>query len=255
MGASPEVCISQRAGPGKTVLVVLADPQLRQLLCDQFAKCGVLSASAASVDEAERLLSEFRPDALLLDIDGDRLGSKAFLRKAAEVAAMPSAMLTSDVFRACGDHRQRCGADHCEPKPINVGSLVRTVVGLLDGRGHRPAQDAAGRVRLGLLALDPKEGTVFVTLKGQDKILDLAPRDFRLLKYLIEMPDVNHSRAELMIRVWPEGGIDQRTIDVSVMRLRKRLKAVRLERAIVTVPGKGYRFSTVYASSFASAFA
>lgn len=235
------------------MLIVLADPQLRQLLCDQFAKCGVLSALAASVDEAERLLAEFRPDALLLDMDRDRLQSKEFLRKVGEVAAVRTAMLTSDVFRACGDQRQRCGADHCEPKPIHVGSLVRTVVGLLDGSGRQPVQDSAGRVRLGLLSLDPKESTLFVTLKGKERILDLAPRDFRLLSFLLEMPDRNHTRADLLSKVWPEGNIDQRTIDVSIMRLRKRLKAVRLERAIVTVPGKGYRFSTLFASTAATA--
>ncbi|WP_290859065.1 winged helix-turn-helix domain-containing protein [Hamadaea sp.] len=83
-----------------------------------------------------------------------------------------------------------------------------------------------------------------VTLDGRP--LDLTPREFDLLGYLMRRPDTVVTRRELLTRVWQRPvGSDDRTIDVHVSRLRRKLgESPASPYYLHTVPGLGLRLST-----------
>ena len=52
-----------------------------------------------------------------------------------------------------------------------------------------------------------------------------------------------HSRSQLLDQVWGQGiFIEERTVDVHILRLRKLLKPYHVDKMVITVRGAGYRF-------------
>ena len=74
--------------------------------------------------------------------------------------------------------------------------------------------------------------------------LTLAPREYRLLLFLLRNQDRVFSRKQLLVHVWDQdAAVGPRTVDVHIRRLRSVLEPYRYERYIQTVRGAGYRFS------------
>ncbi|BDR54033.1 transcriptional regulator [Bombiscardovia apis] len=103
---------------------------------------------------------------------------------------------------------------------------------------HAPEQNANGQIRSGDLIVDPTGYTA--RLRGQP--IDLAYKEFELLKYLVQHPSRVFTRAQLLQEVW---GYDYyggtRTVDVHIRRLRAKLGG-EYEHVIGTVRNVGYRF-------------
>jgi len=75
------------------------------------------------------------------------------------------------------------------------------------------------------------------------KRVDLRPLEFRLLQRLMKKPGKVRSRDYLLDKVWGVNNfVEERTVDVTVKRLRKALTEYGLGESIVTVRGSGYRF-------------
>ena len=73
----------------------------------------------------------------------------------------------------------------------------------------------------------------------------LGPTEFRLLELFMSNPDRAFDRAQLLDRVWGRSVyVEERTVDVHVLRLRKALKPFKVDDRIQTVRGVGYRFSS-----------
>lgn len=104
---------------------------------------------------------------------------------------------------------------------------------------HSPQQPLAdGQMRCGDLLVDLNSYTA--SLRGHP--IDLAYKEFELLKYLVQHPGRVFTRAQLLQEVW---GYDYyggtRTVDVHIRRLRAKLGA-EYENMIGTVRNVGYRF-------------
>jgi two-component system phosphate regulon response regulator PhoB len=90
----------------------------------------------------------------------------------------------------------------------------------------------------GPISLDPASCTVAV----DGEKIDIGHAEFKLLKFFLAHPDRAFTRSQLLDKVW--GGhvvIEERTVDVHVLRLRKALKDA--ERLIKTVRSVGYMLS------------
>ena len=91
---------------------------------------------------------------------------------------------------------------------------------------------------LGRLVLDPLSCSVRV---GNHKV-EVRHAEYRLLRFLLCHPDQVFSRAQLLEHLWASHGtLDQRTVDVHVLRLRKALG--RAKSLLKTVRGAGYMLS------------
>ena len=80
--------------------------------------------------------------------------------------------------------------------------------------------------------------------KVNDKIVKLGVIEFKLLLVLASSPGRVYSRAQLLSRVWDDASeLDERTVDVHILRLRKQLADTAAASLLETVRGLGYRAS------------
>jgi two-component system phosphate regulon response regulator PhoB len=127
------------------------------------------------------------------------------------------------------------GADDCVVVPLQGDELlVRSKVSL----GRPQAAPVEERLRAGPIVLDRRVHRVSVN----DKNIELAPTEFRLLAFLLENQGRVFSRGELLTRAWSNNvKAGDRTVDVHVRRLRQQLEPFRCAEMIQTVRGFGYR--------------
>lgn len=137
----------------------------------------------------------------------------------------------------------KLGADDYITKPFGVAELLaRTSAVLRRSRNEesQPAKSANGEriITLGDLQIYPDKYEVF--LNGQ--WITLRPKEFEVLLYLAERPGIVVTRDDLMNVVW---GFDyiggQRTVDVHVSSLRKKLELNQQTVQIESIRGVGYK--------------
>ncbi len=77
--------------------------------------------------------------------------------------------------------------------------------------------------------------------------VSLAPREYRLLLFLLSNQDRVFSRKQLLVHVWDRDvAVGARTVDVHVRRLRSLLEPFGYDHYLQTARGSGYRFSLEY---------
>jgi two-component system phosphate regulon response regulator PhoB len=104
---------------------------------------------------------------------------------------------------------------------------------------RRKAPEHAESLMLaGPVALDPISCSV--SLHGEK--IDIGHAEYRLLKFFLAHRERVFSRSQLLDKVWGDHvAIEERTVDVHVLRLRKALKEA--ETLVKTVRGVGYMLS------------
>lgn len=137
----------------------------------------------------------------------------------------------------------KSGADDYITKPFGVAELLARVAAVLrrsSGQEERdkPAQQENSQIALGALTIYPEKYEV--TLNGE--AITLRPKEFEVLLYLARKPGVVMTRDDLMNAVW---GFDyiggQRTVDVHVSSLRKKLELDPQSVHIDSIRGVGYK--------------
>ena len=119
-----------------------------------------------------------------------------------------------------------------------VSERGNSPVNAVSGSGESGVQNEDGMIHSGDLVVDTNGYTA--SLHGHP--IDLAYKEFELLKYLVQHPGRVFTRAQLLQEVW---GYDYyggtRTVDVHIRRLRAKLGG-EYEHVIGTVRNVGYRF-------------
>lgn len=127
------------------------------------------------------------------------------------------------------------GADDYLTKPFSYVVLVARLRALLRrDAGRRPAVLSAGD-----LTLDPARRKV---ARG-DRQVELTPREFALLEYLMRRHDEVVSKAEILEHVWDTFDTDPNVVEVYVGYLRRKVDAPFGRNALQTVRGAGYRLA------------
>jgi two-component system phosphate regulon response regulator PhoB len=104
---------------------------------------------------------------------------------------------------------------------------------------RRTTPDAADVLQAGGITIDRR--TLRVTRGGRE--IKLSRTELRLLDHLMSNAGRVYSRAEILAAVWGrKAGIDQRTVDVHIGRLRRAIDRERKHHPIRTVRGIGYAF-------------
>jgi two-component system phosphate regulon response regulator PhoB len=93
---------------------------------------------------------------------------------------------------------------------------------------------------LGTITLDPDNKSVDI---NREKV-KISGMEYRLLHFFMKNPGRLYSRAQLLDSVWGQTVfVEERTVDVHIMRLRKILKKYKIDSLLKTIRGAGYRFS------------
>lgn len=122
-------------------------------------------------------------------------------------------------------------------KPAKIPEFLARMQGDLESRSRLQGN---GVVRAGGIVIDRISHRVSV----DDNFVSLAPREYRLLLFLITHQDRVFSREQLLIHVWDrDAAVGSRTVDVHIRRLRSALEPFGRDAYLQTVRGSGYRFS------------
>lgn len=226
---------------GKHILIVEDEQAIREMVSFALGRAGFELEEAADAVEAQERLAERLPDLILLDwmlpgISGIDLARR--LKRDEYTRDVPVIMLTARGEEDDKVGGLEAGADDYVTKPFSPRELVARIKAVLR-RAHPEAEDSP--IVVDELKLDP--GSHRVSAKGD--ALDMGPTEFRLLRFFMLHPERVYSRSQLLDRVWGRNTyVEERTVDVHILRLRKVLSGHGYDRFVQTVRGAGYRFST-----------
>lgn len=226
----------------KTILVVEDDSAIRRGIVDALEFEGYSTLQAADGDSGLEAALKSEYDLLLLDLILPRRDGFEILKELRE--ARPTTPVI--ILTARGEERDRVrglrlGADDYVVKPFGVKELLARVEAVLRRSPERPRR--VRKVRLPNGSADLARREVRFDDGGR---AELSEREAELLGYLAANPGRAISRDEILLRVWriDPGGVETRTIDMHVARLRDKLRDDPAEpRVILTVRGEGYMFA------------
>jgi DNA-binding response OmpR family regulator len=221
------------------ILIVEDEPDMVLGLKDNFEFEGyeVLTASDGQTG-LERARTQ-KPDLLVLDIMLPKLsGLEVCKTLRGEGFEAPIVMLTArgqEIDKVVG---LELGADDYVTKPFSIRELlarVRAILRRSEGKKKRLSRYQFSDVELDFEAYRAKKGA---------EPLELSPREFELLRYLIERKGETVSRDRLLEDVWGyESYPSTRTVDTHIAKLRAKIGDSGSEpRWILTIHGVGYKF-------------
>ena len=220
------------------ILVVEDEPSIVQLLMFTLENAGWGAAAVYNAGDAWDHIHRHVPDLLLLDwMLPDQSGYQLLSRIRADrkVTALPVIMLTAKSMEEDRIAGLDNGADDYVTKPFSPRELTARINALLR---RKCPQHANGLLKAGSIALDP----VSFSVSANGEKLEMGNAEFKLLKFFMANPNRVFSRSQLLDKVWGDHVvIEERTVDVHVLRLRKALKEQ--EHLIRTVRSVGYMLS------------
>jgi two-component system, OmpR family, response regulator VicR len=224
------------------ILVVDDEKPIVEILKYNLEKEGYRVITAYDGDEAISLTEAENPDLIVLDIMLPKKDGFTVCREIRSKRDVPIIMLTAKEMEMDKVHGLELGADDYVTKPFSARELTARVKAIL--RRSQLKKEQAGQkkatFRIGSISVDQDEIQVY----KQGKPVDLTLREFNLLVFLMKKPGYVYSRDILLNRVWGYDYIgDERTVDVTVRRLREKLENNPAKPDyILTKRGVGYYF-------------
>jgi DNA-binding response OmpR family regulator len=224
------------------VLVIEDDAAIREGIVDALTFEGYETLESDDGVKGLHMALKVECDLLLLDlILPGRDGFEILQEVRATRPTLPVVILTA---RGAENDRVRglkLGADDYIVKPFSVKELLARVEAVLRRSPERPSDLRV--VKLPHVTVDLSRREVRFE-SGQRR--ELSEREAELLRYLAQNPGRAVSRKEILSRVWriDPSGIETRTIDMHVARLREKLHDNGdTPNIILTVRGRGYMFA------------
>lgn len=223
------------------ILVIEDDDAIREGVLDALASDGHDGLEAGRAEEGLVIAVRGDIDLVLLDLGlPDRDGLDLLEELRGIRPTLPVIILTA---RGEEDDRVRglkLGADDYVVKPFSARELLARVEAVARRSAERPLD--LQRIELGDGHVDLARHEVRFS---DGRTQDLSERELELLRYLAIHGGRAVSREELLLNVWrvDPRGVETRTIDMHVARLREKLgDASAAPRLIKTVRGQGYMF-------------
>jgi two-component system phosphate regulon response regulator PhoB len=221
-----------------TVLIVEDEPAIIELVTFSLREAAWQVCSAQSAADAWEFLCRRTPQLILLDwMLPDQTGLRLLARIRADrnFQAIPVIMLTAKSMEEDKLAGLNNGADDYITKPFSPRELLARAKALL--RRNTP-ELAEATLSAGAVTLDPVSNSVAIDKER----IEIGHAEFKLLKFLMAHPERVFSRSQLLDKVWGNHAvIEERTVDVHVLRLRKALRHA--EGLIRTVRSVGYMLS------------
>ena len=222
------------------ILVVEDEPAIQELIAFNLKCAGYEVLRAENAEQAMQMINEMLPDLVLLDWMLPQMSGIDFaniLRRAERTKTIPIIMLTARVEENDKIQGLDVGADDYITKPFSPRELVARIKAVLRRRAPELSEEI---LESNGLQLDPATRRV----TALDREVVLGPTEFRLLHFLMTHAERVYSRGQLLDRVWGDHVfVEERTVDVHILRLRKALEVVGKEKLLQTVRGSGYRFT------------
>ena len=225
------------------IAVIEDDRTLADLLKYNLSREGFSVVTAAAGNAGLGLIRREKPDVVIMDVMLPGMDGFEVTRALRRESHVPVLMLTArsdEIDKVLG---LELGADDYLTKPFSMRELLARVKAMLR-RGEltksEPPRGESATLKAGKIELDPTRHVLIVA----GATIDVTPKEFDLLQFLMSNRGQVFSREGLLDRVWGyDYPGDSRTVDVHVRWLRQKIEAdPSLPKHLLTVRGVGYKF-------------
>ncbi|WP_343713677.1 winged helix-turn-helix domain-containing protein [Inquilinus sp.] len=243
--------VRQEAGTAhRAIRVVVADddPAMRRSIVDYLESNGVQAAAADGRRDLARHITETNPDLVILDLQLDQENSLPLLGQIRSKSGGPAIIGIGrgrdEIDRVVG---LELGADDYLAKPFGLRELLARIRAVLRGRDavravpQRERAPERGRCRFGGWQLERRLRRL---TDPRGDVVALSKSEYALLIAFVEAPQRPLSREQLLQATRVHEDVFDRSVDVQVLRLRRKLEADPSDPQIIrTERGVGYVFT------------
>lgn len=223
------------------ILAVEDEESIRDMLSFSLEREGHTVVAVTNISAAKNCLKSTKIDLALIDWmlpGGSGLELVRAIRANADTLSLPVIMLTARADEDDIAVGLDAGADDYVTKPFSPKELNSRINALLRRSRDQLATDAT--LSVGPLRLNTETHRAYC----QAEEFELGHTEFKLLRFFMENPEHVFSRSQLLDKVWGvDTFIEERTVDVHILRLRKNLKPAGADKMLETLRGAGYRLS------------
>ncbi|MFM9278112.1 response regulator transcription factor [Paenibacillus jiagnxiensis] len=219
---------------GVKILIADDEPHILQFLEFGLANEGFEVRKAANGEEALEAAREFRPHVAVLDVMMPEMNGFEVCSSLKETGDnIAVIMLTAKDEVDDRVKGLKLGADDYLVKPFNFEELLARI----EARLRNQFPDLLGEVVYGPFCIDDRRREI----KYADRVLELSPTEYELLKLLVLNHGLVLSKARILDRVWGyDFGGEDNIVEVYVRSLRDKLQD-KEHKLIRTLRGVGYR--------------
>jgi DNA-binding response OmpR family regulator len=222
------------------IVVIEDDAIVADTLKRYLEQAGFQVATAGDGPSGLALASAPGTTLVVLDLMIAGMSGEDVCRRLRAVSTVPIIMVTARVSEDERIAGLELGADDYVPKPFSPREVVARVHALLRRTGRRDDDDTPHTLAVGDLEIDVWSRQARVA----GRPVPLTPTEYRLLEALARQPGRVFTRDELVARAYgPDYAGYDRTIDVHITNLRRKIEPGRDPRYLVTVHGVGYKLS------------
>ena len=225
------------------ILIVEDEAAIRTLISFACAAAGYEVETAEDALKAQEIVDSNPPDLILLDYMLPEMTGVEWLEKLhadPQTEHLPVIMLTARGSESDRVKGLNAGADDYIVKPFMPRELIARIQAVLRRyKYHAQSSEESKNKEVVCGPLVMNEASFEAKVDGQP--LTLSAKEFKLLLVFAKNPERVYSREMLLSLVWDNAYVDERTVDVHMLRLRKQLQGTRAENLLQTVRGLGYR--------------
>jgi DNA-binding response OmpR family regulator len=224
--------------PGATILVIDDEEPIRTLLARLLTQEGYRPSEAADAETAMRMVVRNDLDLILLDVMMPAVDGIDLLRRIRAASDVPVIMLTALGTEADRVLGLRSGADDYIVKPFSSAELTARIESVL-----RRARLAEPITEMVFAPVEVDTATREVYVRGVP--VELTPKEFDLLAFMVGSPRQVFTRGQLLDQVWASSADwqDPATVTEHIRRLRLKVEEdPERPQLLVTVRGVGYRY-------------
>lgn len=222
-------CSNKEVSPLK-ILIIEDDPAISHLISLTLTSVNYTCHTCSDGNTASEEIDRFAPDLILLDImlpGTDGFGLLEYIR----TLSIPTIMVTALNETETKVRGLREGADDYLTKPFELTELLARVEAVLRRTGKLKTVWSEGDISVDFISRR-------VTKKGE--MISLTNKEYELLTLFLQNQGTALCRDVIMERIWgfDYDGMDSRTLDLHIQRLRKKLG---WQEKITTIRRYGYR--------------
>ena len=234
----------QASGPAARVLIVDDDPAMQRLVADYLGQHGLRAAAVSTRQEVDRTFASDEPSLVILDLHLGQEDGLDLLRLIRARSDVPVIVVTGhrrdEIDRVVG---LELGADDYVTKPFGLRELLARIRAVLRRReaGAVPRREGKRDVlAFGDWVLDRRARRLSAPDGAEIK---LSKGEFALLSAFLDAPGRPLTREHLLQATRVHEDVFDRSIDVQILRLRRKLEADPSHPKIIrTERGIGYVF-------------
>jgi two-component system, OmpR family, response regulator len=223
------------------VLIVEDDTNLLEAIKYNLRKDGYYVVISSDGEMALEVARKEKPNVIILDIMLPKINGFEVCRILRKEMTVPILMLTAKVDETDKIVGLEIGADDYMTKPFSMRELMARISAMLRRAKmtEQPTTERATSIKIGDIEVDIARHQA--ALSGT--ALELSPKEFDLLAFLVKNKGLVFSREQLLEKVWGyDFAGDTRTVDVHIRWLRQKIEAdASHPQCLLTIRGTGYK--------------